>query len=1000
MPGTGCLIAVFLGLSATPVRAQTGGTIAGQVTDARTQTPVAGATIEIGESQLRGTAGPDGRYRINNVPAGTHAVSARRIGFAVLRQTVSVSNGVVATADFALQVSAAMLDEVVVTGTAGGEQRRSIGNAVSRIDASAELDKSSATNVTSLLNARSPGLLIVPATGRLGSTPAIQIRGKSSLSLSNSPLVYIDGIRVNNSQAVGPTGSGGLASQNSQIGGRMNDINPDDIESIEVISGPAAATIYGTEAAAGVIQIITKKGAFGGNVQTALQASVGSMYFRDAAGRVPTNYAKDKTTGNIVAWNGVQAEADSGRPIFKTGLSRQYNGSFSGGSQVRYYVSSAFENDYGIEPNNSLRQFNTHANISAPIGTKSDFSTSLNYVNQSAHLGVDNGASALLGAEVGHPVAFGPRVAGGITLNPRGFYPGYPPEVFQTLYDNADGLNRFTGSATLNNRPVGWFTQRAVLGLDYSGEDARAIERFAPANLAPYLGAAATGRIGQTLRRNTLISADYNGTAKTAITSTLGSTFSVGGQFYNSEANSSFLGGIGFPAPDIETVSATAQPIAASQTQTINTTIGAYAQEQISWRDRLFVAAAARVDNNSAFGDKFKWVTYPKVSASWVVNEEPFWKWTSINSLRLRTAYGESGRQPASFSALRVFNPVTGPGGSNAITPGSIGNADLKPERGKELELGLESELFNRLSLNVTYYTRKTTDDIINQAVAPSSGFSGTRVMNLGRVDNHGLEVSSTLQALTRRDMAWEITGNVGTNKDVIKDLGNVPSLITAAGPANVVGYPIGGIWTRRVVSADRDATTGFATNVLCDGGAGKPAVACASGAFVYLGTTTPGLTGSIGNTVTIHKNLRLYALLDFKRGYIEQSTTELLRCTGATGTALCRQNYYPQEFSPLVLAEAVVGAATQGYQDYYYQSGNFVKLREVSATYTIPQKWARGFSRASFTLAARELHTWTKFHGLDPEAYYYLSTSPINGSDQAILPPLSRIIGTFNLAW
>jgi hypothetical protein len=201
-------------------------------------------------------------------------------------------------------------------------------------------------------------------------------------------------------------------------------------------------------------------------------------------------------------------------------------------------------------------------------------------------------------------------------------------------------------------------------------------------------------------------------------------------------------------------------------------------------------------------------------------------------------------------------------------------------------------------------------------------------------------------------------------------------------------------------VSADRDATTGFATNVLCDGGAGKPAVACASGAFVYLGTTTPGLTGSIGNTVTIHKNLRLYALLDFKRGYIEQSTTELLRCTGATGTALCRQNYYPQEFSPLVLAEAVVGAATQGYQDYYYQSGNFVKLREVSATYTIPQKWARGFSRASFTLAARELHTWTKFHGLDPEAYYYLSTSPINGSDQAILPPLSRIIGTFNLAW
>lgn len=998
-PRTGFLLAALFCFVAPPrAGAQTGtGSIAGQITDSRTQLPIAGATIEIAEGQLRASSGPDGRYRINGVAVGTHALSARRIGYGVTRQTVAVTSGGTATADFALQVAAAMLDEMVVTGTAGGEQRRAVGNAVSTINVTTELDKAAAPNLTSLLNSRSPGVVVTAMTGRLGATPAIQIRGKSSLSLGNSPLVYIDGVRVNNAQGIGPTGSGGLATQNSQIGGRMNDINPDDIESIEVISGPAAATIYGTEAAAGVIQIITKKGAFGGNTQSAFQASVGSMYFRDAAGRVPTNYAKDKS-GNIVAWNGVQAEADSGRPLFKTGLTRQYNGSFSGGSQIRYYVSSAFENDYGIEPNNSLRQFSAHANISAPIGDKSDFTTSLNFVDQSAHLGVDNGASALLGAQVGHPLAYGPRTVGGQSIDPRGFYPGYPPEVFQTLYDNADGLNRFTGSGTLNNRPTSWFTQRAVLGLDYSGEDARAIERFAPANLAPFLGTSASGRIGQTLRRNTLISADYSGTAKFNLTSALGSTSSIGGQFYNSESNSSFLGGIGFPASDIETVSATAQSIPATQTQTINTTIGAYAQEQLSWRDRFFVAAAVRVDNNSAFGSQFKWVTYPKVSASWVVNEEPWWRWSSINSFRLRTAYGESGRQPLAFSALRVFTPVPGPGGTNAVTPGSIGNADLRPERGKELEVGLEGELFHRLTVNLTYYTRKTIDDIINQPVAPSSGFPGSRVMNLGRVDNHGFEMQSTLQALTRRNVSWEITGNVGTNKDVIRDLGNVPSLITAAGPANVVGYPIGGIWSRRVVSADRNATTGLAANIKCDGGPDKDPVDCASGVFSYLGTTTPGFTGSVGNTVTIGKNLRLYALVDFKRGYIEQSSTELLRCSGATGTPVCRQTYYPQEYSPIELAYATVGAATQYYQDYYYQSGNFVKLREVSATYTLPQTWARGLSRASFTLAARELHTWTKFHGLDPEAY--LSTSPTNGSDQAITPPLSRIIGTFNIAW
>ena len=225
-----------------------------------------------------------------------------------------------------------------------------------------------------------------------------------------------------------------------------------------------------------------------------------------------------------------------------------------------------------------------------------------------------------------------------------------------------------------------------------------------------------------------------------------------------------------------------------------------------------------------------------------------------------------------------------------------------------------------------------------------------------------------------------------------------MPSLITAAGPANVVGYPIGGIWSRRVVSADRDATTGFATNVLCDGGAGKSAGRLRSGAFVYLGTATPALTGSIGNTLTLGKRLRLYALVDFKRGYLEQSTTELLRCSGAIGAGLCRANYYPQEFTPVQLAEAAIGALSQNYMDQYFQSGAFVKFRELSATYTIPERWARGFSRASFTVAARELHTWTKFHGLDPEAY--LTTSPLNGSDQAITPPLSRIIATFNLAW
>jgi TonB-linked SusC/RagA family outer membrane protein len=977
LPGLGFLLGAALVLFASPLQAQS--TITGRVTDARSTLPLSGVSVEVEGTRLGTTTDSAGQYRINGVAGGSQTLIARRIGYASLRR--SVTDGRPATVDFALVVSATMLDEVVVTGTAGGELRRSIGNAVATIDASDMLAKSAATNITSLLNARAPGLNVLPTTGRLGAGPSIQIRGRNSIGLGNSPLVYVDGVRFNNNSGTGPVAvSGGLGGQGSQVGGRLNDINPDDIESIEVISGPAAATIYGTEAASGVIQIITKRGRVGAKPSLSFRMETGSLYFRDAENRVPTNYVKDKA-GTIVTWNGVQQERDSGRVLFRTGATRRYIGSASGGRDaIRYYASGAYENDYGIEPNNSMRQFSGHANLNSTLGAATELATSLNYAQKSEHLGADQGASTLLGAQYGHPVLF---AAG------RGFYPNFPPEVPQQLYDNAVGVNRFTGSTTLNNTSLKWFSQRATVGVDHTTEDARAIERFATPELAPLLSAAqASGRIGQTLRRNTLITADYSGTAKFSLTSTLASSSSIGGQYYNSESNSSFLGGSGFPAPGVETVSSVANPVGASQSQTINTTIGAYGQQQFAWRDRVFVTAALRVDNNSAFGEDFKWVTYPKLSLSWVASDEGWWPLSgTVNTFRLRSAYGESGRQPAAFTALRTFSPVSG---ANAITPGNIGNPDLKPERGKELELGAEANFWNRLDLNVTYFNRKTFDAIISQAVAPSSGFSSSRFMNLGRVDNRGFEAQATLQAITRRNFSWEITGNVGTNHDEIKDLGNVPSLITTYGGQNVVGYPVQGLWSKYVVSADRDPVTGLALNVKCDS-VGKP-VACGFGTFSYRGTQTPRVTGAVANTFNIGKRLRLFALTDFKAGHTALSTVELARCSGIIGASLCRATYYPNEYDIKYLAEATAAAFSGNYVDQYFTSASFLKLREISATYNIPQRWTRG-TDASFTLAARELHTWTNFRGVDPEAFVGLS-------DQAVTPPLNRILATFTIKW
>jgi len=970
------------------------GTIVGRVTDARSTEPIAGAAVRLEGSTAGAVTDTEGRYRIDGAPPGNVTLSARRIGYAPARQAVVVVADSVVIADFTLEASATALDQVIVTGTPGGEQRRAIGNAVSSIDASDVLARSQAANLGSLLNARAPGVVVVSNGGRVGAGPDIQIRGRSSLSLGGSPLLYIDGVRVNNDVASGPSGTGGFGSARANVAARLNDISPEDIESIEIIKGPAAATLYGTEASNGVIQIITRKGARGdGAPRWTASVKQGTLWFMNPEGRIPTNYARDPETSVVIPWNAVEQENERGTPIFTNGRSQQYNLSLSGDKDSwRYYVAGAYRDDDGIEPNNSLTQFSGHANLDLAPSSRLDVATSLNYVDGTAHLGADGSVSAMLDAKVGHPVLY---------PDSRGFFV-VPPEVPQRLYDNSQAISRFTGSTTFDHRYASWFSQRLILGIDRANADSRALERYAPPDLAAFLTATqAAGRIGQTVASTTVITADYSGTVRAQLAPSVSSATSLGGQFYRTRQSTSFLGGSGFPAPNVETVSATALQNPARQDELLNTTIGAYAQQRFGWRDRLFLTGAIRVDNNSAFGEDFKWVTYPKVSASWVASEEPFWKVGFINTLRLRAAYGESGRQPAAFAALRTLVPVRGPGNTNAVTPGSVGNSDLRPERGKEVELGFEAQLFDRLTLDFTYFDKRTTDAILQQPTAPSVGFTGTRYVNLGKVSNHGIELQADFRALQRERVTWEIGGNVGTSSDRIDDMGDLPSVIVRH-QNNVVGYPIGGFWVRRVVRADRDPATGFATNVLCDGGAGQAPLPCADAPFVYWGTPTPKVTGALSNTVTLFQRLRLYALVDFKRGNKMFNSDEEVRCDGALGVGLCEANYHPERYSPIYLAQLSTTGASLGIEDAFIQNASFVKLREVSATYTLPERWLRraGVSRAAITLAARELHTWTDYRGPDPEVRFNPTSTSVLNEDQGLVPPLSQFVASIHLTF
>ncbi|MGH7575423.1 MAG: TonB-dependent receptor domain-containing protein, partial [Longimicrobiales bacterium] len=883
----------------------------------------------------------------------------------------------------ALSETAIELDEVVVTGTAGAVERRSIGNAVSTIDAAAELELSGAPDVGTLINGRAAGVVITPGTGRIGSGPSINIRGRSTLSLNDQPLIYVDGVRVNNDIGTGPSIQGG------GIVSRLNDFAPEDIESVEIIKGPAAATLYGTEASNGVIQIITKKGVQG-EPRIGLTMRQGGVWFRDPEGRIPTNYGLDPTTGEVITWNGVEQENERGTPIWDTGHLQGYQVTLAGGSDaIQYYLSSTYDRDEGIEPDNLLSRYAGHANLSITPSDKFDVSTSLNVVKSAANLGADYGGSVMFSLMYGTPL---------LAETPwRGFLL-YPPEVQHEVFENTQDIARFTGSVQLNHRPLDWFSHRLTVGLDQTSEDNQALSNFVPTEFQLFFSPVdARGSILQGLRNLTYNTVDYSGTVELALAPSLISNTSVGGQYYRRRTDVTEVLGLEFPAPGLKTAAAAAD-VRGSQDYVTNSTAGVFVQQQFGWNNRLFLTGAVRVDNNSAFGEDFDFVTYPKLSGTWVVSEEPFWRSGFVDQLKLRAAFGASGLQPANFAALRSYEPTTGPNNQPTITPQFVGNPDLKPERGEELEVGFEAGLFERVGIDFTYYTKRTRDAILERGVAPSGGFVGQQFVNIGEVSNRGVELQVDAQALARPNLGLDVSLSVATAEDEIEDLGGIP-FITLGLPhqRHVEGYPIAGMWAKRVVSADLDAA-GTAVNLMCDGGPendGNP-LPCAEAPRVFLGTITPKVSGAVSTTLTLWNRLRLYGLVDYKTGHKTLDTDNLVRCAIFL---FCEANVRPENFDPTYIAN-VQNAGGFTIMDQFIRDASFARLREVSASYTLPDGWTDriGADRASITLTGRNLHTWTDYPGLDPES------RSVTGSqiafDQARIPTLAQFITTINLTF
>jgi TonB-linked SusC/RagA family outer membrane protein len=1006
--------AMLLATAASGAAAQSG-SVAGVVVAEGTLTPIAEAQVLISGTTTGTTTDAGGRFRLNNVTGTDVTVEVRRLGY---RPTTVATR--VGTMDLRIQLpeKRVELDAVVVTGTAGATEKRAVGNAVSTIKAAEVTELAPVTSIQGLLNGRAAGVVVLGASGNVGTGSRIRVRGTSSLSLTNQPLIYVDGVRVNREAATGPQNQ----SFSSSTISRMNDLNPDEIESVEIIKGPAAATLYGTEASNGVVQIITKKGA-SGKAQWNLTAKHGGNYLEDPEGRFPVNY--QVVDGTIQSIDIVEREKDLGHPIWRTGDVNIFDLAVNGGSDLfRFYVSGGLENSDGVDPNNSVHRVNGRANVTLTPNRTTTANVSTGYASGRTRLPCEAGC----GGRVWGTILANPQNLVGANARQRGFHSG-TPEEYDLLENYWQGLDRFTGSLQLTHNPITWFSHRLNIGTDRTGEDNVSYTPRVDSLVGSAVwGSQPLGLKEQTNRQVNVNTIDYAATGSVDLTTKLRSQTSVGGQFYQTETSFLSASGSIFPAPGLSAISALTTRDAPTQDFIEERSLGFFVQEQIGWNDRVFLTGGLRSDDHSAFGQNFDRVYYPKVSASWVLSEEPFWNLGVVNALKLRAAYGQSGQQPANYDALRTYQPTAGPGDVAAATPQNIGNPNLGPEKGEEIELGFDAGFLNdRLGIELTYYNKKTKDAILLREIPPSLGFSGSQPFNAGSIRNTGLELLARGRPWDRHPVAWDLSLNLATNNNEILSLGppscadptvpNVPqgclSYVTAATyQRHQVGGPVGAWYEQKIVSAEFAADGKTAINARCEDGKGGTMLCAGADTRygtaddapdLYIGNPNPKVEGSVTNTVTLWNRLRLYGMVDFKSGYKKLDGNARVRCAFFGGR--CRENFYPQEFDPTVIAQI---NSSNNLVGWMLDDAAFVKLREIAASYQLPDKWIgrRGVTRASVTIAGRNLHTWTDYGkrgGLDPEAFFLSGTRGSGGQgqwEQTTVPQLAQWLLTLNLGF
>ncbi|TCC86517.1 SusC/RagA family TonB-linked outer membrane protein [Pedobacter hiemivivus] len=987
-------------------------TLTGRVTDGTSAAGIPGVVVKVQSTNFAMATNEDGRFSLNaDLSPGTYQVVFSSIGYKSQTKSVELGAATQVTVNGALTADNIGLDEVIVTGTSQGTTRKQMGSYVSSVKGD-DLVKAPSGNVLSSLQGKAPGAQITQNSGDPAGGMSVRLRGVSSLNSSSEPLYIIDGVIVNNSTTRvtntsanydgGGSGVGGNGNFVGAIGqNRMSDINPNDIERIEVLNGAAAAAIYGSRANAGVIQIFTKRGVSGKPV-ISLSTSFTTSHLRKEieVNQSPVKFggSVDELTQDLISLVGTPpALPTTTTPvtrynyqdyIFQSAIGTDNTVSVAGGNDnTKFYTSLGYFSNQGIIKNTNYRRMNMRANLDQKINDWAKVSANFNYIHSDADEKPDGNSffSPMNSVTIignFHDIFARDALGNLKAVGERGRV--NPVSVIEDIKQR-QAVNRVIANAKLVLNPTKKLTVDYTIGVDNTIQNGTTFIPPFAYNVStgfygggPTLDPSLNGYASSASSTATLFNHELNFTYDTKLSDDLLSTTQLGGSYQYEKSNYLLLNGRGL-APFTESVNGASTILPNNDLRLQSSISGAYLQQNFKYKDHLFLTGAVRVDQASVFGEKNRTKVYFKGNLSYVLSSADYWKGLAVSdwwdTFKVRAAYGQSGNLTGigPYDRFNEYLSSSYISKTALVSKTSLANVDIAPEKQTEIELGMDlSFLKNRLGLVFNWYDKEVSGLLVPVVIAPTTGFSSL-LENKGSLKNRGIEVMLTGAPVAGEDFKWNVSFIFNRNRNKAVGIGALQLLSTNAGaPVAIIdGQPIGvfyGTFFARnddgslltssvgIPQMERGIQNSSLTYTPQRGPNGLP-LSTGTTLRKVVGDPNPDYTASFVNDFS-YKKFGLHIQLDASQGADVWNADWRTR-QGVGGGKVAEQEQ--------------MGLLPRGYingvyaiEEWRIDDGSYVKLREVSITYNIGK--VKFIQDLSINLSGRNLVSWDNYKGYDPE--------------------------------